>query len=175
MSLGENIKRMRLEKHLKQSELAEKANISRVALGNYERNDRTPNATILKSIAEALETTTSQLLGDNVEEIENNLKAVSTSTIVSREAKTIKLIQEIVKISDDLGYAYSLEFFNRLSIEGKVSLSLDLHKFINKQVKSFLYLNGTYKTLPQNMQSHFELPDTETIEAIKKELNIEDK
>lgn len=42
MTIGEKIKELRINKGLKQSELAEKAGVSRVAIGNYERNARQP-------------------------------------------------------------------------------------------------------------------------------------
>lgn len=64
MNIGERIRRLRLEKNLKQSDLAKKANISRVTLGNYERGDRTPNTDSAKQIAEALEVPLSELLDD---------------------------------------------------------------------------------------------------------------
>lgn len=54
MQLGDRIREIRVSKQMKQSDLAEKAGISRVAVGNYERNDRQPTADILKRIATAL-------------------------------------------------------------------------------------------------------------------------
>lgn len=55
MSLGENIKKYRKLKGLKQSELAELTGVSRVAIGNYERGDRTPNVDIIGRISIALD------------------------------------------------------------------------------------------------------------------------
>lgn len=54
MSIGDNIKKIRKLNGLKQSELAELSNVSRVAIGNYERGDRIPNIDILKKIATGL-------------------------------------------------------------------------------------------------------------------------
>lgn len=74
MDLGSKIKELRKEKGMKQSELAEKAGISRVAVGNYERNDRLPDAEILSRLAIALDSTPSELMGWNKSrslEIEN--------------------------------------------------------------------------------------------------------
>lgn len=62
MSTAERIKHLRLSKNLKQSELAEKSGISRVAIGNYERGDRTPNIEILLKIAKALDVYVTDLL-----------------------------------------------------------------------------------------------------------------
>lgn len=55
MDLGSIVKDLRKKKGMKQSELAEKAGISRVAVGNYERNERTPNVEILLKLANALD------------------------------------------------------------------------------------------------------------------------
>lgn len=52
--IGEKIKQLRIEKGLKQSELAEKAGISRVSVGFYERNERQPTIEIAIRIAHAL-------------------------------------------------------------------------------------------------------------------------
>lgn len=64
MNIGENIKKYRIEKNLKQSELAERSGISRVAIGNYERGERTPNIDIIKKIANALDVPISILTGE---------------------------------------------------------------------------------------------------------------
>lgn len=76
LSLGERIRRLRLEKNLKQSDLAKKANISRVTLGNYERGDRTPNTDSAKQIAEALEVPVSELLNEECEENNELLRLI---------------------------------------------------------------------------------------------------
>lgn len=64
MEIGEKIKKIRLEKNMKQSDLAKEANISRVAVGNYERGDRQPNIEILTKIAAALNVEVNDLIGD---------------------------------------------------------------------------------------------------------------
>lgn len=62
MNTGDKIKLLRSKKRWTQQELAEKAHVSRVSIGNYERNDRTPDAENLKKIAEALGVTPDELL-----------------------------------------------------------------------------------------------------------------
>lgn len=54
MLLGDKIKELRKLKSLTQEDLANKSGISRVSIGNYERNDRVPDATILIKIARGL-------------------------------------------------------------------------------------------------------------------------
>lgn len=67
MDLGTKIKNLRLKENLTQSELAKKANISRVALGQYERNQREPSWKILKNIASSLNVSITYLT-DDIEE-----------------------------------------------------------------------------------------------------------
>lgn len=62
MKIGEKIKQLRLEKNMKQSELADKSNLSRVAIGNYERGDRQPTIDTITKIANALEVSTASLI-----------------------------------------------------------------------------------------------------------------
>lgn len=54
MQMGDRIKKLRMEKKWKQSDLAEKAGISREAVGNYENNRRQPPVDIASRIAAAL-------------------------------------------------------------------------------------------------------------------------
>ncbi|MCH1964889.1 helix-turn-helix domain-containing protein [Paraclostridium sordellii] len=65
MSIGNNIKKIRNLKGLKQSELAELSDVSRVAIGNYERGERTPNVDILNKIANALDVSITDLLSED--------------------------------------------------------------------------------------------------------------
>lgn len=60
---GDKIKILREEKGLTQKQLADLVNISRSALGMYESNQRIPKQKILESIAKALNTTPSYLIG----------------------------------------------------------------------------------------------------------------
>lgn len=63
MTLGERIKQVRTFLGYTQEELANLVGISRVSIGNYERNTRIPDGNTLKNISIALETTTDYLLG----------------------------------------------------------------------------------------------------------------
>lgn len=62
MALGENIKKLRKKLHMTQNELAEKAGISRVTIGFYERGDQEPPASRLIQICNALNVTPNELL-----------------------------------------------------------------------------------------------------------------
>lgn len=54
MSIGNNIKKIRLEKNIKQKELAQKLNVSASMIAQYESGERTPKLETVRKIAEAL-------------------------------------------------------------------------------------------------------------------------
>lgn len=73
MTLGEQILKIRKRKKLSQDTLAEKIGISRVAIGNYERGDRSPTAEVIVELAKGLEVSADILLGINHIEIDDLL------------------------------------------------------------------------------------------------------
>jgi|SRR5699024_9774200 len=62
MSLHENIRSLRKEKHLSQKELAKLVNVSSQVISNWERNYTTPNADDISRLAKVLNTSTEKLL-----------------------------------------------------------------------------------------------------------------
>lgn len=64
MTLGEKIKFNRNKLNLSQEDLANKCNLSRNAIYNYENNKRTPTISTLISIAEILDISPSDLIDD---------------------------------------------------------------------------------------------------------------
>ena len=76
--LNENIKTLRKSKGLSQEELAIKLNVVRQTISKWEQGLSVPDADMLISIAEVLETPVSTLLGETVAEAEaDGLKAIS--------------------------------------------------------------------------------------------------
>lgn len=63
--IGDKIKSLRKEKGLTQQQLADKLNISRNSLINYENNRRTPSIRKIKKIAEVLGVSYSEIIFDN--------------------------------------------------------------------------------------------------------------
>lgn len=55
MSFGDRLKRLRLEKNMTQEDLAKILNVSRATVGRYETNERFPDKTTLKEIADTFE------------------------------------------------------------------------------------------------------------------------
>lgn len=62
-AIGERIKEHRLKHGFTQADLAEQANITRIALGNYERGERIPTIDIFARIAMALNASIDELMG----------------------------------------------------------------------------------------------------------------
>ena len=76
--LNENIKTIRKSKGLSQEELAVKLNVVRQTVSKWEQGLSVPDADMLISISEVLDTPVSTLLGENVDEKEaDELKTVS--------------------------------------------------------------------------------------------------
>ena len=132
MSIGDKLKNLRLSKKLKQSDLAEKSGVSRVAIGNYERGARQPNIEILSKIATALEVDITDLLDsqsrDNLMDIEylldkygyevNPYSEDGYSKIeVSNETGTVTIMleQEFINMGNQL--ISSIENFEKLQLE----------------------------------------------------------
>lgn len=61
-SFGEKIARLRKEQHLTQAQLAEKLHISNKTISRWETGEGYPEITLLAPLAEALGTTTDELL-----------------------------------------------------------------------------------------------------------------
>lgn len=74
--IGNMILKFRKEKGLKQKELAEIAGINRMSIGNYERGTRTPSAEVLNKIADALEVSINDLLGNSEQPIEFDIAKI---------------------------------------------------------------------------------------------------
>ena len=60
--LGENLKKLRLGKHLSQGDLARKLEVDRAYISNIENGRMNPTLSTLENIAEALGISSSELL-----------------------------------------------------------------------------------------------------------------
>ena|ERR1700744_1468128 len=92
MSLGTRIKDLRIQKRLKQAELAEIVGLnSYVQIGRYETGKAKPAADMLSKLAKALDTTTDYLVNDDVND------ASVTAQLTDREL--LKQFKEIEQFS----------------------------------------------------------------------------
>lgn len=64
MTIGKRIRKRRLELDLTQEELAERLNVSRVRITEWEGDKYNPKATMLLPLANALRMTVSDLIGE---------------------------------------------------------------------------------------------------------------
>lgn len=61
--LAENLKRLRKEKHMSQSQLAELVDMSQATIASWETGTRKPDTSMILRLAELLGVTTDELLG----------------------------------------------------------------------------------------------------------------
>lgn len=86
MKLGENIRRIRLERGMTQSALAEALGVSDRAISRWERNAAAPDVTLLSQLALVLETSTDALLGVDPQRMQAEiLRATEESTRLLNE------------------------------------------------------------------------------------------
>jgi XRE family transcriptional regulator of biofilm formation len=79
MHIGERVRRLRIERGLTQTELAERANISQAVISRLEADvRRNVNADVLKGLARALGCTTDYLVGMH-EDIDRELLTAAAS------------------------------------------------------------------------------------------------
>ncbi|GEQ21760.1 MULTISPECIES: helix-turn-helix domain-containing protein [Clostridium] len=131
MTLGEKIKFFRTKLNLSQEELANKCNLSRNAIYNYENNRRTPTISTLETIAENLNLSSSDLLadGDNTNFYSNKLE------LLKAVDKDIKNIIDVDKEKSDsyqleMNELYKKFFFELFNWKTSVMKPHDYFKFI---------------------------------------------
>jgi putative transcriptional regulator len=101
--LNDNIKKLRKSKGLSQEELAIKMNVVRQTISKWENGLSVPDSSMLISLADELDTTVSELLGETLSEpIADDLKTISEKLevinlqLAKRNAEKIKLARWIL-------------------------------------------------------------------------------
>ncbi|WP_025028642.1 helix-turn-helix domain-containing protein [Caldalkalibacillus mannanilyticus] len=131
MTLGEKVKKLRMEKGYTLQELADLSSVSRSMLSQIERNEKNPTVNVLCQIAEALDSTASQLLAEN--EIKEVILIRNKDRQVYKDENTG--FQRIL-----LSPAFpskGIEFILNIIPPGKSSGTFPPHK---KQVKEYIYV-----------------------------------
>ena len=101
--LKDNLKTLRKNKGLSQEELSIKLHVVRQTVSKWELGLSVPDAEMLITISEILETPVSKILGENIEEKENNdLKVISKKLEVINEQLSMKQEQKRKRIIDTL-------------------------------------------------------------------------
>ena len=76
--IGKNIKRLRIEKNMKQEEVAEKLFVSRQTISNYENGKSRPDVDMIVKIAEILETDVNTLVYEGERQCVDRKKVICT-------------------------------------------------------------------------------------------------
>lgn len=123
--LNENIKALRKAKGLSQAELAIKLNVVRQTISKWEKGLSVPDAGMLMKIADALDTTVNTLLGETVEEPE--------------EQETVKSIAAKLELMNE---QYAKQMERRRKIWRTVFVILGVIAVIGlvKEVLEFIHL-----------------------------------
>ena len=91
MKLGDNIQKLRKDLKLSQEQLAEKIDVTRQTISNWELGETSPNPEQLKLLSKALNVSIDELLNNDVK-----------SVIIDKVSNTEKLAGIIIKISNNL-------------------------------------------------------------------------
>lgn len=97
MKLGENIFKLRKEYNLSQEQLAEKINVTRQTISNWELGETAPNPEQLKLLSKELNISIDELLNNDIKQV-----------LVEKVSNTEKLAKIIIKILKILGIIFVL-------------------------------------------------------------------
>ncbi len=92
LTIGERIRENRIEKNLKQSDLAERVEINRTSISNIEKGRHQPPLHLIYKISEALEIDIQKLLPA--------LDELRYDSLVNEESSVYELIRESKNISE---------------------------------------------------------------------------
>ncbi|HBF4616204.1 TPA: helix-turn-helix domain-containing protein [Clostridioides difficile] len=134
MSIGESIRLLRIRMDFTLKELAMKANISPSTLSKYEKETSAPSSIVLKRIADALKTTSDEIINFDIELYNNifrnyNFKSRDYEEICnildSNNTYDSQKVQRLLKIreANEKLFDLDIEQLNRVN------------KFINKIIK----------------------------------------
>ena len=99
MKLGDNIQKLRKNLKLSQEQLAEKIDVTRQTISNWELGETSPNPEQLKLLSKALNVSIDELLNNDVK-----------SVIIDKVSNTEKLAGIIIKILKVIGILFIIYF-----------------------------------------------------------------
>jgi transcriptional regulator with XRE-family HTH domain len=144
MTVGENIKLYRKKAKLTQSELAQRANMSRSYLADVERDRYNPSVDTLKAIASALDVPVSVLLGED-----DDKKSDSDSKLPElTEKDELDIAKDLQRIMDNLesreGLMYDGEPMDEETKE-LIKISLENSMRLAKQIAKKKFTPKKYR------------------------------
>ena len=99
MKLGDNIFKLRKDCKLSQEQLAEKVDVTRQTISNWELGETSPNPEQLKLLSKALNVSIDELLNNDIKQV-----------LVEKVNNTEKLAEIIIKILKVLGIIFVVGF-----------------------------------------------------------------
>ena len=99
MKLGDNIQKLRKDLKFSQEQLAEKIDVTRQTISNWELGETSPNPEQLKLLSKALNVSIDELLNNDVKSI-----------IIDKVSNTEKLAGIIIKILKVIGILFVIYF-----------------------------------------------------------------
>ena len=101
MKLGDNIQKLRKDLKLSQEQLAEKIDVTRQTISNWELGETSPNPEQLKLLSKALNVSIDELLNNDVK-----------SVIIDKVSNMEKLAGIIIKILKVIGILFVIYLVN---------------------------------------------------------------
>lgn len=153
MKIGDRIKTSRKRKGMRQSDLADKAGVSRVTIGFYERNETVPSADIAGRIAAALGVDANYLLYGDIspfmpENTLNHPDTMSPEEIAASQARLDASIKNHIKLSEEReGFMAAYDVLNDRGL-GKI------HGYMYDLVEQPKYLKPGYKPLVRDEEDN---------------------
>jgi len=101
MTLGENIARLRKLQKMRSRDLAEKVGVKQPYISAIENNKKSPSIEVLQKIAQALNTTTSELLGEVPETLSDDLKKLVNAARNLNKIQVEAIINMVQEFTDN--------------------------------------------------------------------------
>ena len=133
MTVGENIKKYRIQRRMTQKELGEKLDISQQMIGQYELGARNPKLATIRKIADALGVTMNVFLDGHWLEYQDEMKH-------DFDTKS-DIINDLINKIDKLGYIFKSDNEGNSWIEyqdGDLAVSQEQLLQISENCDSFL-------------------------------------
>ena len=129
---GKRLKSLRLEKNLRQKDLANYFGVSESTIGMYERGKRQPDPNTIKEFADYFEVSTDYLLGSTSNKSKNNVTFTEEKDI----SKTLKTLMNQIRSNDADALNYDGMELTENDLELlEDAISIALHRIIKRKKK----------------------------------------
>ena len=142
--VGKNIKKVREEKGLTQDALAERLNVTRQAVSNWENEKTQPDIDMLQKIAFVLKITVNELMNEEYLQMSERADDSSTEVFIPDNFSDLKKIK--TKLIDGKAIVLRFETFDQMVFDymrKELILTPENHRSIDKQEgerDSYLYI-----------------------------------